>query len=165
MELYRSSVRSSTEALYGVLLKLYTELYRSLTLISTDALYSSLPSLSFELCRRLPFVSAVASLSSLPSPPFRLCRRLPFVSAVASLCSSAVVAGAPPVIYPLKTRHRDTTNDSTTTSLPQSRRPPLQPVCHRADLHYNQSATEQTTPNTTSLQPSCCRRPLPQLVY
>src|SRR6266704_3158956 len=98
MELYRSSVRSSTEALYGVLLKLYTELYRSSIQSST-----------------------VASLSSLPSPPFRLCRRLPFVSAVASLCSSAVVARAPLVIYPLKTRHHDATyhnttiNDSTTT--------------------------------------------------
>ena len=43
---------------------------------------------------------------------------------------------------------------------------PLQPVCHRADdLHYNQSATEQTTSSTASLQPSRCRRPLPQPVY
>src|SRR6266700_2611628 len=48
-------------------------------------------------------------------------RRLPFVSAVASLCSSAVVARALLVIYPLKTRHHDasyhntTINDSTTT--------------------------------------------------
>ena len=39
-----------------------------------------------------------------------------------------------------------TTNDSTTTSLPQSRRPPLQRVCRRADdLFYNQSAAGQTT--------------------
>jgi len=65
---------------------------------------------------------------------------LPFVSAVASLSSSAVVAGEPPVIYPLRTRHHDAS-------------------------HHNQSATEQTTPTTTSLQPSCCRRPLPQPVY
>ena len=43
---------------------------------------------------------------------------------------------------------------------------PLQPVCHRADdLHYNESAIEQTTSTTTSLQLSRCRRPLPQLVY
>ena len=47
-----------------------------------------------------------------------------------------------------------TTNDSTTTSLPQSRRPLLQPVySHRAadDLLYNQSATEQTISSSTSL--------------
>src|SRR6266704_1034665 len=169
MELYRSSVRSSTEALYGVLLKLYTELYRSSIQSST-----------------------VASLSSLPSPPFRLCRRLPFVSAVASLCSSAVVARAPLVIYPLKTRHHDATtatNYSATTSLlSRCRRPPQplplpQPVCsyqaaddHRNPyLYHNQSAaialqtTTTTTFTTTSLQLSRCRRlpqplPLPQPV-
>src|SRR6266702_4755976 len=90
-----------------------------------------------------------------------------FVSAVASLCSSAVVAGTPLVIYPLKTRHHDASHNQPS---------PLQPVCHRADdLLYNQSATEQTTssttslpqsrrPPTTSLQLTCCRRPL-QPVY
>src|SRR6266699_1528967 len=112
---------------------------------------------------RLPFVSAVASLSSLPSPPFRLCRRLPFVSAVASLCSSAVVARAPLVIYPLKTRH----HDATTTPQPTIS---LQPVCyHAADdhrnpyLYHNQSAaiklrTTTATPTftATSLQLSRC---------
>ena len=103
-------------------------------------------------------------------------RRLPFVSAVASLCSSAVVARAPLVIYPLKTRH----HDATTTPQPTI---PLQPVCyHAADnhrnpyLYHNQSAaiTLQTTTatptfTTTSLLLSRCRRlsqplPLPQPV-
>src|SRR6266700_1562783 len=119
-------------------------------------------------------------------------RRLPFVSAVASLCSSAVVARAPLVIYPLKTRHHDATtatNYSATTSLlSRCRRPPQplplpQPVCyHAADdhrnpyLYHNQSAaiklrTTTATPTftTTSLLLSRCRRPpqplpLPQLV-
>src|SRR6266704_2875072 len=153
MELYRSSVRSSTEALYGVLLKLYTELYRSSIQSST-----------------------VASLSSLPSPPFRLCRRLPFVSAVASLCSSAVVARAPLVIYPLKTRH----HDATTTPQPTI---PLQPVCyhaaddhHNPNLYHNQSAavtlrTTTATPTFTTTSLLLSRRgrllqplPLPQTV-
>src|SRR6266702_8200954 len=116
------------------------------------------------------------------SPPFRLCRRLPFVSAVASLCSPAVVARAPLVIYPLKTRHHDATtatNYSATTSLlSRCRRLPqplplLQPVCyHAADdhcnpyLYYNQSAaiklwTTTATPTftATSLQLSRCRKP------
>src|SRR6266702_6669415 len=92
-----------------------------------------------------------------------------FVSAVASLCSSAVVAGTPLVIYPLKTRHHDASHNQPS---------PLQPVCHRADdLLYNQSATEQTTSynqstanvlqttSVTSLRPSCCRRPLLQPVH
>src|SRR6266702_1061695 len=102
--------------------------------------------------RRLPFVSAITSLSSLPSPPFHLCRRLPFVSAVASLCSSAVVAKAPLVIYPLKTRHHDA------TTIPQPTIP-LQPVCyHAADdyhnpyLYHNQSTT--ITPQTTITTPT-----------
>src|SRR6266700_120223 len=109
-------------------------------------------------------------------------RRLPFVSAVASLCSSAVVARAPLVIYPLKTRHHDATtatNYSATTSLlSRCRRPPQplplpQPVCcyHAADdhrnpyLYHNQSAitlrTTTVTPTftTTSLQLSSCGRP------
>src|SRR6266566_3136890 len=119
--------------------------------------------------------------------------RLPFVSAVASLCSSAVVARAPLVIYPLKTRHYDATtatNHSATTSLlSRCRRPPQplplpQPVCsyQAADdyrnpyLYHNQSAaiklrTTTATPTftTTSLQLSRCRRlsqplPLPQPV-
>src|SRR6266566_1530337 len=118
--------------------------------------------------------------------------RLPFVSAVASLCSSAVVARAPLVIYPLKTRHYDATtatNHSATTSLLlRCRRPPQplplpQPVCsyqatddHRNPyLYHNQSAaiklrTTTATPTftTTSLQLSRCRRPpqppLPQPV-
>src|SRR6266566_353194 len=129
---------------------------------------------NIEFSRRLPFVSAVASLLSLPSPPFRLCCRLPlllccrlpFVSAVASLYSSAVVARAPLVIYPLKMRHHNTT----TTPQPTI---PLQPVCyHAADdhrnpyLYHNQSAaiTLQTTTatptfTTTSLLLSRCRRP------
>src|SRR6266576_5916397 len=64
----------------------------------------------------------------------------------ASLCSSAVVARAPLVIYPLKTRHHDATtatNHSATTSLSRCRRPPQplplpQPVCyHAADDHRN----------------------------
>src|SRR6266704_932417 len=119
-----------------------------------------------------PFRLAVASLLSLLLPPFRLCRRLPFVSAVASLCSSAVVARAPLVIYPLKTRHHDATtatNHSATTSLlSRCRRPPQplplpQPVCcyHAADdhrnpyLYRNQSAaialqTTTTTPTFTA---------------
>src|SRR6266704_2180280 len=103
-------------------------------------------------------------------------RRLPFVSAVASLCSSAVVARAPLVIYPLKTRH----HDATTTPQPTI---PLQPVCyHAADdyhnpyLYHSQSAaiTLQTTTatptfTTTSLLLSRYRRlpqplPLPQPV-
>ena len=80
---------------------------------------------------------------------------------VASLCSSAVVAGAPLVIYPLRTRHHDASyhhqstterTTSTITRLPQSGQPP-QPVCHRADdllyhnqrFYYNLSAAEQTT--------------------
>src|SRR6266700_3903199 len=92
--------------------------------------------------------------------------RLPFVSAVASLCSSAVVARAPLVIYPLKTRH----HDATTTPQPTIS---LQPVCnHAADdhrnpyLYHNQTAavTLQTTTatptfTTTSLQLSSCGRP------
>ena len=109
-------------------------------------------------------------------------RRLPFVSAVASLCSSAVVARAPLVIYPLKTRHHDATtatNHSATTSLlSRCRRPPQplplpQPVCyHAADdhrnpyLYHNQSAaiklrTTTATPTftATSLQLSRCRKP------
>src|SRR6266581_3539857 len=112
---------------------------------------------------------------SIKRPYDRLCRCLPFVSAVASLCSSAVVARAPLVIYPLKTRH----HDATTTPQPTI---PLQPVCyHAADdhrnpyLYHNQSAiTLQTTTatptfTTTSLQLSRCRRlpqplPLPQPV-
>src|SRR6266581_1512862 len=113
---------------------------------------------------------------SIKRPYDRLCRCLPFVSAVASLCSSAVVARAPLVIYPLKTRH----HDATTTPQPTI---PLQPVCyHAADdhrnpyLYHNQSAaiTLQTTTatptfTTTSLLLSRCRRlsqplPLPQPV-
>jgi hypothetical protein len=117
------------------------------------------------------------------SPPFR-------PPSVASLCSSAVVAGAPLVIYPLRTRHHDASHHhqsaterttSSTTRLPQSGRPPPQPVCHRADdqppqptiplqpvccraddLLYNPSAAEQTTSSTTRLLQS--RRPLPQSV-
>src|SRR6266700_2755606 len=115
----------------------------------------------------------------------------PLVSAVASLCSSAVVARAPLVIYPLKTRHHDATtatNHSATTSLlSRCRRPPQplplpQPVCsyqaaddHRNPyLYRNQSAaialqtTTTTTFTATSLQLSRCRRPpqppLPQPV-
>src|SRR6266700_4581990 len=106
----------------------------------------------FLLCRRLPFFSAVASLSSLPSPPFRLCRRLPFVSAVASLCSSAVVARALLVIYPLKTRHHDasyhntTINDSTTTVYGQ-------PVNQStADNQFTTDAPQAIALQTTTLQ-------------
>src|SRR6266571_6715449 len=78
--------------------------------------------------------------------------RLPFVSAVASLCSSAVVARAPLVIYPLKTRH----HDATTTPQPTI---PLQSVCyHVADdhrnpnLYHNQSAA--VTLRTTTATPT-----------
>ena len=88
-------------------------------------------------------------------------RRLPFAP-------PSVVARAPPVVYPLKTRHHDASHHnqrfqynqsateqttSATTSLPQSRRPPLQPVCRRADdFHYNRSTAIvlQTTSTVTS---------------
>src|SRR6266699_387454 len=104
----------------------------------------------------------------MPSPPYPLRRRLPFVSAVASLCSSAVVARAPLVIYPLKTRH----HDATTTPQPTI---PLQPVCyHAADNHRNpylyhhqsaaitlQTTTATPTFTTTSLLSRCRRLPQP----
>ena len=95
------------------------------------------------------------------------CCRLPFAP-------PSVVARAPPVVYPLKTRHHDASHHnqrfhhnrsateqttSTITSLSQGRRPPLQPVCRRVnDLLYNQSATGQTTSSIISLLQS--RRPL-----
>jgi hypothetical protein len=80
------------------------------------------------------------------SPPFRLYRRR---------------RGAADYI-PLEDASHDASpqqpTTSTTTSLPQSRRPPLQSVYYRADDPlYNQSTTEQTTPSTISLLQS--RRP------
>src|SRR6266702_7008337 len=84
-------------------------------------LYNSIISLILSLVSILVFFTCL-SINNV------LSRRLPFVSAVASLCSSAVVARAPLVIHPLKTRHHDATtatNHSATTSLlSRCRRPP-----------------------------------------
>ena len=83
------------------------------------------------------------------------------LDAVASLSSSAVVAGAPLVIYPLKTRQYDASHN--------------QPFHHKQSaavtLQTTSTATSstaialQTTSTTTSLQPSRCRRPLLRPVH